>query len=83
MPIAPRIKSTIAALAIHITGISLFSVFGSFWFVIATSLFGSATQPVCAGHKRGIQAVCQPFNIYPIAAVARVEAPSLTRALSR
>jgi hypothetical protein len=63
MPIAPRIKSTIAAVPIHIIRISLFSVFGSFCFVIDFSPFGSATGPVCAGHKRGIQAVGQPLII--------------------
>jgi hypothetical protein len=57
MPIAPRIKSTIAALPIHIQRISLFSVFGSFWFVIDSSFFGSATGPVCAGHKRGTKPI--------------------------
>ena len=61
MPIAARIKSAIAALAIHITRISFFSVFGSFWLVIDSSSFGSATDPTCAGHEHSNQALGQPL----------------------
>jgi hypothetical protein len=40
MPIAPSSRITIAALPIHMMRISLFSVFGSGWLVIARSSSG-------------------------------------------
>jgi hypothetical protein len=61
MPIAPRIKSTIAALPIHITRISFFSVFGSF--VIDSSSFGRA-------RLRSPQAT-YPRPLWPIAFIYR------------